>query len=179
MHNRKHKRVVGKALARTVRAGEKFAGGLVVGNLSLGGAFIRTADPMPLASAVVIDLARAGLRKGIRLTGRVIKIVTREEATAQKRFPGMGIQFDPLDAELETRLLDLLTMMAPPGEDLRRGDVAKAEPPSDAVEDHGQNVLKVQVTGLIMELGDLHARIKELERENEDLRAELSKLKRS
>lgn len=186
MHKRKYKRVIAKALATGIRAGDKFAAGLVVANLSLGGAFIRSADPMSVGSPVLLDFARPGLKRGIRLTGRVVSIITRREAREEGCFAGMGVSFDPLEPDTEARLVDLMAVMAP-GDDARVGDEApgplleaELEPEPEIVgtlgpPEHGKDVLMVQVTGLLMELGELNARVRSLEDENERLRAQLAK----
>jgi Tfp pilus assembly protein PilZ len=108
MHKRRHGRVRSQGIATHLHGGDKLAGAISVENLSLGGAFLRTPAPMREGTPVVMDLVRPGLKKAIRVTGRVVNTVR-----AQNAVPGMGVAFDPLSDEAELRLRELLAEIAP------------------------------------------------------------------
>jgi len=68
-------------------------------DISLGGMLARTAESLPIGTAVMFDLARPGLKKPLRLLGVVVD-------TRVGR--GLGIRFDGLDKEQAQRLEDLI-----------------------------------------------------------------------
>jgi hypothetical protein len=68
-------------------------------DISLGGMLARTAESLPIGTAVMFDLARPGLKKPLRLLGVVVD-------TRVGR--GLGIRFDGLDKEAMGRLEDLI-----------------------------------------------------------------------
>lgn len=113
MHKRRHGRIRARGLVSHVQIEGKLVPGLTVENVSLGGAFVRTSEPAATGSRIVIDLVRPGLKKAIRVVGRVVSEITVEESSSRKLPPGMGIAFDPLTLEVETRLRELLLAMAP------------------------------------------------------------------
>src|SRR4051812_27963459 len=70
-----------------------------VDDISMGGMLARTAESIPIGTAVMFDLARPGLKKPMRLLGVVVD-------TRVGR--GLGIRFDGLDREGSERLADLI-----------------------------------------------------------------------
>ncbi len=179
MQRRKHKRVRAQGVAGHLRTGADFLPGLSVENLSLGGAYVRTAQPMAPGTAVVLELVRPGLKKVIRVTGRVVTIVTGEEARATRRVPGMGVAFDPLDVDAQGRIKELLGVLAPDQPLLESDAHATFAPPETlrAVGAVEPGRVTAQVRGVMNELGGQEQRLKQLERENEQLRRENAQLK--
>lgn len=185
MHNRKHGRVRAKGVASHLRDGGQLITGLSVENLSRGGAFVRCATPMPLGTAVVLDLVRPGLKKMLQLTGRVVSIVDPESAATRNAVAGMGIQFDAYSAAVGERLTEMLVALGAGPSVLDADPPAQApalEPApafnfSESVSVPDNTRLMVQVKGLLMELGDWQQKAAELERENAQLKAENEKLK--
>lgn len=202
MHNRRHGRVRARGVASHLREGAQLFTGLAVENLSRGGAFIRCSTPMPIGSAVMLDLVRPGLKRALQLTGRVVSLVDAEAAHRRGGVPGMGIQFDAYGAGVAERLNELLVALG------AGPDVLRADPPGPAAQvtapmpapaldaaptqqlpapptfqlQHSVPVpestrLMVQVKGLLMELGDWQQRVSALERENEQLREEIARLR--
>lgn len=74
--------------------GEQMDVGLGVENLSLGGVFVQCKEPMPIGTAVEVELLAQGKRPGVRVPGRVVGVVSAAEAQAAGRVPGMGVEFD-------------------------------------------------------------------------------------
>jgi hypothetical protein len=70
-----------------------------VDDISMGGMLARTAESIPIGTAVMFDLARPGLKKPLRLLGVVVD-------TRVGR--GLGIRFDGLDREGGDRLAELI-----------------------------------------------------------------------
>lgn len=108
-NRRSHPRVKANSLASHYRAKDKMALGHLVENISQGGLFVRTADPLPLSTPLALELVRPGLKKAIRVQGKVVNVVTPELAKAQGVAPGMGIRFDALASDVSERLGSLLS----------------------------------------------------------------------
>lgn len=62
-------------------------------NISKGGTFIRTERPLPVGTEFVFALVVPGVSEPLRLNGRVQWITSVADAEAQKKPPGMGIEF--------------------------------------------------------------------------------------
>jgi hypothetical protein len=101
---RKHSRVSPKGVAAQVRSGVPIRAACALENLSAGGCFLRTTDPHPEGTALVLELIRPGMKKPLELPGRV---VNRREA-GKGAEGGMGICFDRLPPECSARLGALL-----------------------------------------------------------------------
>jgi molecular chaperone DnaK len=68
-------------------------------NISRGGVFIRTREPKPVGTALVLELKLHGGATVLRARG-VVRWIQSESATARPpTAPGMGVQFTELDAE--------------------------------------------------------------------------------
>ncbi len=66
-------------------------------NISRGGVFIRTRDPKPVGTLLVLELRLSGGEAAIRGEG-VVRWIQAEDPTAHpRRAPGMGVQFTKLD----------------------------------------------------------------------------------
>jgi hypothetical protein len=162
---------------------------MAVENLSEGGAFIRTHEPLLAGSPVLVDLVRPGLKKSVSFTGRVVSSVSPDESRKRGTLPGMSIAFDPYPAEVRERYRQLLESLTSQEatEPTRKVPVQSAPPPRAVppplpIPAQGVTVpdsakLMVQVKGLLMELGNWQSRAGVLERENAELREELAKLK--
>ena len=184
-----------------MRAGEKFTPGLAVENLSRGGAFVRSPDPLQSGTAVIIDLVRPGLKKAIHLSGRVVSVVSPEEAKERRIVPGMGVQFDPCSSEVEARLNELLALLAS-GSEALKGDSAPApdtrpqsrpgppvliqvpapvppvapKAPAPTAKLENANLMP-QVKGLLLALEEAQQKLAKLEHQNGQLRAEVIRLR--
>jgi PilZ domain len=114
---RKHRRVRAKGLAAHVRALDR-SFTCSVENLSEGGIFLATDDPLPRGSMVAIDLVQPSSAKNLRVIGVVVVEATGEEGKpAPPGAKGMGIQFAQPAPEARAQLLGLLTELA--GQPLR------------------------------------------------------------
>ncbi len=80
----------------------------LVENISGGGAFLRTEQVLPLGALVDVDLLAPGMKRSLRVRGRVVFAVPMIEATRRRTSPGMGLQFEGLTAEAAERLETLL-----------------------------------------------------------------------
>ena len=60
-------------------------------DISGGGLFIQTTNPLPVGSTVLVQLAFPNVPRLIEATGRVVR--TQEWSEASNAPPGMGIQF--------------------------------------------------------------------------------------
>jgi hypothetical protein len=89
-----------------------------VENISRGGLFVRTAQLLPIGTEVELNLVRPGMKRALRLTGRVVNH-GRTSGSAQL---GMGIELHPLPPDDAIRLAELL-------KDLGVGDHGSASPP--------------------------------------------------
>jgi hypothetical protein len=104
---RRHRRVRAKGLAAHVRALDRsFTCG--VENLSEGGTFLGTEEPLPRGSMVAIDLVKPSSSKALRVIGVVVVEASGEGPTVPPGTKGMGIQFAHLGPEARGELLGLL-----------------------------------------------------------------------
>ncbi len=76
-------------------------------DISKGGIFIKTDKPLPFDAKVKILLELPDSEE-IELDGRVVYILSEEEAKAMMRSPGMGIQFVDVSPEVRKKLEDLI-----------------------------------------------------------------------
>jgi hypothetical protein len=84
-----------------------------VEDVSRGGLFLRTEATLPIGTRHPIELRRAGGRKGLSMSGWVVRQVPGPDA-AEDTVAGLGILFDALDPEMEAELLGLLTEVGEP-----------------------------------------------------------------
>ena len=111
-NKRKHERVRAKGVDGSYQAGDQTALGLLIENISQGGLFVRTLEPLPLGTPLLLELARPPHRTPIRVKGRVVSAVDTAEAKKRRTTPGMGIRFDPLPDATSEQLLEMLARLA-------------------------------------------------------------------
>ncbi|HEX7478575.1 MAG TPA: PilZ domain-containing protein [Polyangiales bacterium] len=80
---------------------------LYAGDIGQGGMFILTDDPPPLMSTLHIRLQLPEATE-IALHGRVVHVITREQAEAEKKQAGAGIEFVEMDAERKRQIVQLI-----------------------------------------------------------------------
>jgi hypothetical protein len=209
MPKRRHGRVRAAGVTTRLRFGGMARIGHVVENLSLGGAFVRGAEGLPVGSKLTLELGHAGLDAPVRLHGRVVSLVRPGDGTP-RHAPGLGIAFEPYPDDVLAQLRELLMVLAP-GEALLDGDAANepdfpraatqpefprvAPPPpsrrSDLAERDAPVIVGTAITSqaesrlaaeLVRAQKDLTAaaaRVKWLENENEGLRDDLAKVRRA
>ncbi len=73
-------------------------------DLSSHGAFVRTARPLPVGSAVHLALRRGAQRNPLMLAAEVVRVGTQREGRA----PGLGLRFTDITAIDEASLHALL-----------------------------------------------------------------------
>ena len=61
-------------------------------NINEGGLFVETTRPLAVDEAVQLSFKLPGASEAIRVTGRVVRLQTKDEGVA-----GMGIEFEQLD----------------------------------------------------------------------------------
>jgi Tfp pilus assembly protein PilZ len=174
-NRRKHRRAQAKGFAAHVIT-DVGQTPCLVENLSSGGLFIRTARLMPVGLAVSINVVRPGMRKSLRLSGRIANSIPARTLNGRVIPPGMGIAFDKLLGEASEHLTKLLKDLgvdpaegpdgAPPPKPPRQGEAA----PESAR-------LQVQIRGVLMELGEAQLKLDSNEKELLHLRAENEKLR--
>ena len=174
-NRRKHRRAQAKGFAAHVST-ELGQTPCLVENLSSGGLFIRTARLMPVGIAVAINVVRPGMRKALRLSGRIANSIPAKTVNGRIVPPGMGIAFDKLPSETSEHLTRLLRELgvdpadgpegAPPPKPARQGE---------AVPESAR--LQVQIRGVLMELGEAQLKLDANEKELVHLRAENEKLR--
>ena len=113
-NKRKHPRVQAEGVLSHLKAGDELALGMLVENISLGGLFVRTDQPLPRGTPLVLEVVRPGPQKAIKVAGRVVTTVLAEDARRRGLTPGMGIRFDPVSAEVLKRLEELIGASVPP-----------------------------------------------------------------
>lgn len=107
VNKRKHPRVRARGVAANVRAQEVLKTGCVVENISAGGLLVRTDQVLEPGTPVVMDLVRPGMRKLLKLSGRVVGRVEKVP-NSPSIVPGLRVQFDPMPDETLERLAQLL-----------------------------------------------------------------------
>jgi Tfp pilus assembly protein PilZ len=168
---RRHERVAARGLASHVQAKDASAAGLPVENISMGGLFVRSASPLDPGTPVMLQVVRPGLKRAIQATGRVVSVVTPQEARERQVVAGMGISLDCVDREAQSRLRALVDDLAV---------VAATTPVKPAAE----AATAVEMTRLeLAEAQDAMAaqarRIERLEAELKTMRAELLRRNRT
>ncbi len=186
-NKRRYERVQARSVAAhlTTRDGSARC---VAENISLGGVFFRTDLRLDQGMPVVMDLVRPGLKRALRVTGRVVASLDAATAAERGCAPGLRIQFDPASGDIAERLRQMI-------EELRASERAAAVvplPPSSSPDpsagprqpsaagssaDPDGARLMVQVKGLLMELGEVTQRADQREREVAELKAEIEHLR--
>ena len=107
VNKRKHPRVRARGVAANLRAQEVLKTGCVVENISAGGLLVRTDQTLEPGTPVVMDLVRPGMKKLLKLSGRVVGRVEKVP-NSPSTVPGLRVQFDPMPDETTDRLVQLL-----------------------------------------------------------------------
>ncbi|HEY3447643.1 MAG TPA: PilZ domain-containing protein [Myxococcales bacterium] len=191
MNNRRHQRHRAANVAAHMRMENRIAL-CKVEDISESGVFIRTDESLPLGLAVSVDLAQPGLKKALRLTGKVARQASRGKV-------GIGIHFDGLDADTRARLVQLITELGrdktsptrpelievpetplPPTREVTEDDLLEEPPaigPARAAAAPDQAKLFIQVRGLLMELGSRDEALRQKDAEIAALKAEVEELR--
>lgn len=106
-NKRKHPRVRARGVAANLRAQEVLKTGCMVENISAGGLLVRTEQALTVGTPVVMDLVRPGMKKMLKLSGRVVGVAERGAAGPNSP-PGLRVMFDPMPDETSDRLGQLL-----------------------------------------------------------------------
>jgi len=195
MNKRRHQRHRAANVAAHMRMENRIAL-CKVEDISESGVFIRTDESLPLGLAVSVDLAQPGVRKALRLTGKVARQSSRGKV-------GIGIQFDGLDPDTHARLVELIAELGRARVGPSRPEAVEAtapdrpfelqhpqaedellEPPpsveraAQAQPDQAnQAKLFIQVRGLLMELGSRDEALRKKDAEIAALKAEIEELR--
>ena len=174
MTHRRHRRVDAKGVE--IHVDYEDLDDCNIENISAGGLFIRTPTPMPLGSAVRIDLTKPGFKSSLQVSGKVVSVVTEAESERQAIPPGVGIAFDPMTHETQQRLHALLvelglTDLAQPTEIEPNLLYATTSP------DTSQVAAASNVRGLMDMLSDALQKVRERDEEILKLKAEIRHLK--
>jgi hypothetical protein len=171
--HRRHRRVEAKGVAAHIDADAD--DDFQIENISVGGLFIRTKTSMPIGMPVRVDLLKPGAKSGgvLALNGRVVSVVSDQEAARQDCAPGVGIEFDAMSLETEKRLHALLRELglkdlAEPTEIDPDSLYATASPDTQQV--------AANVRGLLEMLTDALQNVKERDAEIVKLKAEVRRL---
>lgn len=113
MHQRRHGRVHAAGVVTRLRSLGLEQPGLIVENLSLGGAYVRSAQPLEVGVRVGLELRGPGLNRLLLIPGQVVSRVRRGEPRSWHEPEGMGIAFLSLGREDQTQLATLLERLSP------------------------------------------------------------------
>lgn len=122
-------------------------------DLSVGGLFVRSRQPLPIGAAVVIELAVLGAAP-VRLKGEV----ARHESTDEGVFRGFGVRFSTVDPETKSALERIIAEHAeppPPTGDLAM-ELAEARGTIQAYEET-MSLLRESETNLAQQLEEAEA----------------------
>lgn len=108
-------------------------------DVSQGGMFIITEDPPPILSTVEVKL---GLPEGheILLAGRVVHVISVEQAKLEGRDPGVGLEFQDLDFERKMQIQQLVEFAQTQGQNPNASfsrhllEVSPSQPPGKILE---------------------------------------------
>lgn len=78
-------------------------------DLSAGGAFAVTRDPVPAGEIVHLDFYLPGIDHKFKLKGRVVRIVMDEDAQKDGLKPGMGIEFLDPPEDMQQEISDFVS----------------------------------------------------------------------
>jgi type IV pilus assembly protein PilZ len=74
-------------------------------NISLGGVFIRSKNPLPVGTKLRVSFSLPGLKKMVETWGEVAHVL---DARSDEGFTGMGIRFNDLDVASKKVIDDLV-----------------------------------------------------------------------
>jgi hypothetical protein len=167
--HRRHRRVEARGVAVHIDADADCN----IENISVGGLFLRTTSPLPIGMPVRVDLAKAGQRTPLVVSGRVVSVVTQADSARTDSPPGVGIELDPMTPDTEKRYYSLLR-------ELGLKDLADPTPiePDDLRGNASPDTHMVasNVRGLLDMLTDALQKVKERDDEILKLKAEIRRL---
>lgn len=106
---RKHSRVRAQDVAGHLRVRDDvLAFGLPIDNISMGGLFVHTSEPLPMGTPLQMELTQPGLAPPIKVMGTVVLTVSPEQSATTGAKAGMGVRFDPLAPDVTKRLSVML-----------------------------------------------------------------------
>ena len=73
-------------------------------NISAGGVFVHTVEPLPLQTVVSIEMQLPGSDAPVSAKGMVVHRVTADDAAQRGTLPGMGVQFVEASDEFRDRI---------------------------------------------------------------------------
>jgi hypothetical protein len=114
-NRRRFMRVHPSVLATRVATRDVSQIGILVENIGLGGAYLRTDKPLPVGEPLDLELARPGHQALVRLHGRVVSAVKQDRALEMDKPPGMGVSFGTLDERTRESLRELIRSFVPEG----------------------------------------------------------------
>lgn len=183
-NRRRFTRVHPSVLATRVATRDAFQRGILVENISLGGAYLRTDAPLPVGEPLDLELARPGHEALVRLTGRVVSALKQDRAVEMDKPPGMGVSFGALDDRTRDSLKALIRSFVPENIPLevRQSVAIKVTPaspepvstlpqeptpvpmppppaPSAPRRVDETTFLKAQVRSLVQQIADLHEQL--------------------
>lgn len=185
VNRRRFMRVHPSVLATRVATRDVNQAGILVENISLGGAYLRTDKPLPVGEPLDLELARPGHEALVRLTGRVVSALKQDRAVEMDRPPGMGVSFGALDDRTRESLKALIRSFVPENISLEvkhasaiKVTPARPEPVSKLPQDatpvplppppplpsaprraDETTFLKAQVRSLVQQIADLHEQL--------------------
>ena len=74
-------------------------------NISQGGIFIRSKNPLPVGTRLKVSFSLPGLNETIETTGEVAHV---QDARTEDGFSGMGVHFKDLDKKAKARIDELV-----------------------------------------------------------------------
>jgi type IV pilus assembly protein PilZ len=80
-------------------------------NLSKGGTFIKTSDPLEIGTICIFSFSLPALSEPLQLEGEVAWILPVDAAVARKEEPGMGVRFLFKDRVAQREFEDLVERM--------------------------------------------------------------------
>jgi hypothetical protein len=167
---RKHTRAKARNLVAHLRVGDRNVLAPIE-DISVGGAFLKTAQHLEQGTMLAFDIARPGLKRPLRLMGLVVEV---------RLGRGLGVRFENLDDETRERLITLLRDLGlPQGEQAFAPDApmeAIVVAPADMIAAGDAQKMMIQLRGAIMEVGRLQHELALRERELVSLREEKQKL---
>jgi len=81
-------------------------------NISAGGIFIETREPLEVGTVVEMRFQPPGADEPIEVTGKVMWINPYRENSDDNPNPGMGIQFEDITEETKEQLADVVKAIA-------------------------------------------------------------------
>ena len=196
-NRRRFMRVHPSVLATRVATRDVSQIGILVENIGLGGAYLRTDKPLPVGEPIDLELARPGQHALVRLHGRVVSALKQDRAVEMDRPPGNGVSFGTLDERTRESLRALIRSFVPesvalempsapqikltaarpePVSELSQGDLPGPLPMPSVPRRDESAFLKAQVRGLVQQIADLHEQLNSKSNEIDSLHTAVERL---